>query len=165
MRFVFALTLALLVEVWAACAGGPSHAAESTLPTPRFAALRSDEVNVRTGPGVRYPIDWVFTRKTLPVQITAEVDTWRKIRAVDGTEGWVHQSMLTGRRTALITGEVRTLHQKNDPATPAVAMVEPGVIGQLLECRDAWCRLDVQGQKGWLPRDEFWGALPAENFK
>ena len=161
MRFVFALTLALL----AAGGGGPSHAAESTLPTPRFAALRSDEVNVRTGPGVRYPIDWVFTRKTLPVQITAEVDTWRKIRAVDGTEGWVHQSMLTGRRTALITGAIRTLHQTNDPQAPAVAMVEPGVIGQLLECRDAWCRLDVQGQKGWLQRDEFWGALPTENFK
>ena len=72
MRFVFALTLALL----AASVGSPTHAAEPTLSTPRFAALRSDEVNVRTGPGVRYPIDWVFTRKTLPVQITAEVDTF-----------------------------------------------------------------------------------------
>src|SRR3954470_680267 len=161
MRSVFGVALAVAL----ATAVPLSHAAETTLPVPRFVSLRSDEVNVRTGPGVRYPIDWVFTRKTLPVQITAEVDTWRKIRAVDGTEGWVHQSMPTGRRTALITGEVRTLHQKSDPQAPAVAMVEPGVIGQLLECRDAWCRLDVQGQKGWLPRDEFWGALPAENFK
>ncbi len=161
MRFVFALAFALLF----ASAGGASHAAESTLPVPRFVSLRSDEVNVRTGPGVRYPIDWVFTRKTMPVQITAEVETWRKIRTVDGTEGWVHQSMLTGRRTALVTGEVRTLHQKNDPASPAVAMLEPGVIGSLLECRDAWCRLDVQGQKGWIERDDIWGALPAENFK
>src|SRR5437868_5496125 len=133
MRFVFALTLALLVT----SAGGPSHAAESTLPTPRFAALRSDEVNVRTGPGVRYPIDWVFTRKTLPVQITAEVDTWRKIRAVDGTEGWVHQSMLTGRRTAMVTGELRTLRKRNDAEAAALALLEPGVIGSLLECRDA----------------------------
>ena len=162
MRTVFGVALAIGL----ALAGGPLRAAgESTLPVPRFVSLRSDEVNVRTGPGVRYPIDWVFTRKTLPVQITAEVETWRKIRAVDGTEGWVHQSMLTGRRTALITGEIRTVRQKNATDAPPVAMVEPGVIAQLLECREAWCRIEVSGQKGWLKRDEFWGALPAENFK
>jgi SH3-like domain-containing protein len=157
--------LGVMLVIALAIATVPSHAAESTLPVPRFVSLRSDEVNVRTGPGVRYPIDWVFTRKTLPVQVTAEVDTWRKIRAVDGTEGWVHQSMLTGRRTALITGEVRTLRQKNDAGAPTVAMIEPGVIGHLLECRDTWCRIEVSGQKGWLQRDEFWGVLPAETFK
>ena len=161
MRSVFGLALA----VWLASAGGALHAADPNLPVPRFVSLRSDEVNVRTGPGVRYPIDWVFTRKTMPVQITAEVETWRKIRAVDGTEGWVHQSMLTGRRTALITGEVRTVRQKNAADAPPVAMVEPGVIAQLLECREAWCRIEVSGQKGWLQRDEFWGVLPAETFK
>ena len=144
---------------------GLAQAADSALPVPRFVSLRSDEVNVRTGPGVRYPIDWVFQRKTMPVEVLAEVDTWRKIRAADGTEGWVHQSMLTGRRTALITGEVQTLRKRNAADAAAVALLEPGVIGSLLECRDAWCRLEVAGQKGWLPRDALWGVLPNENFR
>jgi len=143
---------------------GLAQAADSALPVPRFVSLRSDEVNVRTGPGVRYPIDWVFQRKTMPVEILAEVDTWRKIRALDGTEGWVHQSMLTGRRTALITGEVQTLRKRNAADAAAVALLEPGVIGSLLECRDAWCRLEIAGNKGWLPRDTLWGVLPSENF-
>jgi len=143
----------------------PGTAAEVNLPVPRFVSLRSDEVNVRTGPGIRYPIDWVFVRKTMPVEVLAEVDTWRKIRSLDGTEGWVHQSMLTGRRTAVVTGsETRALHKRNDATTATVALLEPGVIANLLECRDAWCRLEVGGQKGWLPREQLWGVLPSENF-
>ncbi|MBV8170293.1 MAG: SH3 domain-containing protein [Alphaproteobacteria bacterium] len=144
---------------------GLAQAADSALPVPRFVSLRSDEVNVRTGPGVRYPIDWVFQRKTMPVEVLAEVDTWRKVRAADGTEGWVHQSMLTGRRTAMVTGrDVLTLRKRNASDADAVAMLEPGVIGNLLECRDAWCRLEIAGNKGWLPRDTLWGVLPSENF-
>ena len=164
MRLVLGLAVAGLVAAVLTAGAGPSRAADSSLPVPRFVSLRSDEVNVRTGPGVRYPIDWVFQRKTMPVQVLAEVETWRKIRAIDGTEGWVHQSMLTGRRTAIVLGEVRTLRRKNDPEAAAVALVEPGVIGTLLECKTAWCRLEVAGQKGWLPRDQVWGVLPSETF-
>jgi SH3-like domain-containing protein len=161
MRSVLLLLFALALTAPAPSA----RAADAGLPVPRFVSLRSDEVNVRTGPGVRYPIDWVFVRKTMPVEVLAEVDTWRKVRSLDGTEGWVHQSMLTGRRTAIVIGsETRSLHQRNDPATPTIAELEPGVIGGLLECRDAWCRLEVAGQKGWLPRDQLWGVLPTENF-
>jgi SH3-like domain-containing protein len=161
MRLTVGVALASLL----AAAAGSADAAESSLPVPRFVSLRSDEVNVRTGPGVRYPIDWVFQRKTLPVEVLAEVDTWRKIRAADGTEGWVHQSMLTGRRTALVTGAVQTLRKSNSADAAPVAMLEPGVIANLLECRDSWCRLEVAGQKGWLPRDTLWGVFPNENFK
>src|SRR5258708_26437841 len=157
---ILRLALAGLIGV----ASGVAQAAESSLPVPRFVSLRSDEVNVRTGPGVRYPIDWVFQRKTMPVEVLAEVETWRKIRTIDGTEGWVHQSMLTGRRTAIVLGEVRTLRKKNDPEAAPVALLEPGVIGALLECRTAWCRLEVAGQKGWPPRDQGWGVVPAETF-
>jgi SH3-like domain-containing protein len=159
------LILALLFGLALAGPAQPSRAAESSLPVPRFVSLRSDEVNLRTGPGVRYPIDWVFVRKTMPVEVLAEVETWRRIRSLDGTEGWVHQSMLTGRRTAVIVGAAtRNLLKRNDPTAPTIALLEPGVIGNLLECRDAWCRLEVGGQKGWLPRDELWGVLPTENF-
>ncbi|HKH69397.1 MAG TPA: SH3 domain-containing protein, partial [Reyranella sp.] len=79
-------------------AGDKSAAAQqrkgSGLPIPRFASLRSDEVNVRTGPGPRYPIDWVFKRKAMPVEIVAEFENWRKIRDWQGASGWVHQSLL-----------------------------------------------------------------------
>jgi SH3-like domain-containing protein len=137
-------------------------AAEKALPVPRFVSLRADEVNLRTGPGERYPIDWVLTRKGLPVEIVEEFEAWRKIRDPQGTEGWVHQRMVTGTRNVMVTGDVRTLRADPDATAPAVARAEPGVIAHLLDCRDTWCRVELQGMKGWLKRSEVWGVYPSE---
>ena len=81
------------------------------LPLPRFAALRSDEVNLRAGPGTRYPIDWVYKRRDLPVEILREFEVWRLIQDPDGIKGWVHQATLTGRRAFIVTGGDATLRR------------------------------------------------------
>src|SRR5258706_546116 len=82
-----------------------SAANAASLPLPRFVSLKSEEANVRTGPGTRYPIQWVYHRAGMPVEIVEEYDLWRKIRDVEGTTGWVHKTMLAGNRTALIKGK------------------------------------------------------------
>ena len=129
---------------------------------PRFASLKADEANLRTGPGERYPIDWVLTKKGLPVEIVAEFDVWRKVHDSEGSEGWVHQRLLAGSRTVLIVGNIRVLRTEPDAAAPAVARAEPGVIARLLECRGPWCRIEAQDIKGWLRRSEVWGVYPDE---
>jgi SH3-like domain-containing protein len=154
--------LAILLSGSMLLAGSPLRAAEKALPVPRFVTLRSDQVNVRTGPGEQYPIDWVFTRKSMPVEIVAEFKTWRKIRDVDGTEGWVYERMVAGRRTVLVRGQVRALHDKPRADSDIVARAEPGVIATLLECDAAWCRVETDGVRGWLGRDEIWGVYPDE---
>ena len=146
-------------------AGADAAAAETTgLPLPRFVSLRADEVNLRTGPGVQYPIDWVYRRRHLPVEIIAEYDTWRKVRDWQGTEGWIHRSMLSNERTVVVAGKLRTLRQKSDTTARPVALAEAGVIARLLECPDAstWCRVEVDGFEGWFRRIEFWGVYRDE---
>jgi len=152
--------LRLAAAIILVLAGSLAVAAER--PLPRFATLRVDEVNLRTGPGERYPIDWVLIRKGLPVEIVEEFDVWRKIRDFQGSEGWVHQRMLTGARNVLIEGGVRILHAEADAASPPVARAEAGVVARLLECRGPGCRVEAQGVKGWLKRDEVWGVYPDE---
>ncbi len=150
-----------LVLCWLlAGAPAPAQATVGTvtgLPLPRFVSLRANEVNFRTGPGVRYPIEWVFMRAGLPVQVIAEFDTWRKIRDPDGTEGWVHQSMLSGRRHVIVIEQVRSLRKTPAPAAVPIARLEPGVILRLATCRAAWCEVEVGGRRGWLPRANVWG--------
>jgi SH3-like domain-containing protein len=135
---------------------------ETNLPIPRFVSLRSNEVNLRTGPGTTYPVEWVYVRRGLPVEVIAEFDVWRRIRDWQNTIGWVHQSMLDGKRTALIVGGDRSLLREPADPAPLVARVAPGVIARLLECDDLWCRIEAQGYRGWLKRDEFWGSYPKE---
>jgi SH3-like domain-containing protein len=129
---------------------------------PRFVSLRSDEVNLRTGPGERYPIDWVLVKKGLPVEVIEEFDVWRRVRDWQGSEGWVHQRMVAGARTVIVTGKLRTLRAEPGDGAPALAQVEPGVIARLIECRDAWCRVEAESIKGWLKRGEIWGVYADE---
>ena len=143
----------------------PAHAANEDLPLPRFASLRSNEVNLRTGPGTNYPVDWVLTRRAMPVEVLAEFDIWRKIRDWQGTVGWVHQSMLTGNRTTLILASPRLLRSDPGGGARPVVQLEPGVIAKLLECSGEWCRLEANGYRGWLKRDEFFGVFPNETVK
>jgi SH3-like domain-containing protein len=143
----------------------PSDAAESSgLPLPRFVSLRSDEVNLRTGPGVRYPVDWIYTRRDLPVEVIAEFETWRKIRDWQGAEGWVHQSMLAARRMVVVTGQQRRLRADADEKAPSLALVDPNVTGRLLGCPrgKVYCRVEIDSIEGWLKRDEFWGVYQTE---
>ena len=122
---------------------------------------------MRTGPGVRYPVDWVYKRRNLPVEVIAEFGTWRKIRDVQGTQGWVHQSMLSSRRTFSITGQTRNLRRKGDSKSPPAARIDPGVIGKILHCKkgEGWCKVSIGKYEGWLRRVEFWGAYPREVIK
>ncbi|MBV8588678.1 MAG: hypothetical protein JO212_01190, partial [Acetobacteraceae bacterium] len=142
----------------------PGKGTVTGLPLPRFAALRSDDVNLRSGPGTRYPIQWVYKRHDLPVEIEREFEVWRFVRDPDGIKGWVHQATLTGRRTFIVTGREHVIRGSPEDSAPAVARLKPGVIGRLRSCepQSGWCQVQIGEYRGWLKRDAFWGALPRE---
>ena len=137
---------------------------KTSLSLPRFASLRSDEVNIRTGPGLRYPIEWVYQRRSMPVEIIAEYETWRKVRDSEMVLGWIHQSMLSGKRHILVINSRQLLRKRNATKSAAVAEVEPGVIGTLKYCElnNEWCEIEIKKYKGWLLRTQFWGVQPNE---
>jgi SH3-like domain-containing protein len=140
---------------------------EPSLPVPRFVSFRTDPVNLRTGPGVRYPVDWIYMRRRLPVEVIAEFETWRQIRDPDGAEGWIHQSMLSGRRTGMIKDKPQALRKANVDAAETLAMLEPGVIVDVQRCPGdgLFCRIEINGLQGWLKRDQFWGVYPQEKIE
>jgi SH3-like domain-containing protein len=142
----------------------PSTGQVSGLPIPRFAALRSNEVNLRAGPDTRFPIEWSYQRRDLPVMIVGEHLLWRRVRDMDGIEGWVHQATLAGRRTFLVQGQERTLRARADDASAAVAVLRPGVVGRIRRCEAtaAWCEVQAGDHRGWLRREGLWGIAAGE---
>ena len=136
----------------------------SHLPIPRFAALRSGEVNMRTGPGTRYPIEWVYSRRGLPVEVIAEYDIWRRVRDPDGIEGWVNKTELTGKRSLIVTGATHELRNDHDDNAGSLAHLQAGAMGQLVSCTQEWCKVKFDDKKGYLRKTEFWGAYPNETF-
>ena len=135
-------------------------------PIPRFASLNADQIYARSGPGTRFPIAWEYQRKSLPIEIIQEFDNWRKIRDIDGEEGWVHQSLLSGKRYAIQnTGQAVPIRRDNNDDARVVAMVESGAILRLDSCELAWCRVSASGFKGWISSVSLWGVYEGERIE
>jgi len=134
------------------------------IPVPRFVSLKSNEINQRVGPGPNYPVEWIYLKAGLPVEIIAEFDNWRKIRDMDGVEGWVHQSMVCSKRHGVIQGAETLIYSKEDLKSQPLVRLEPGVIVEILKCRNEWCQVRVFDFKGWVQRAFLWGLYPKETI-
>ena len=183
MLFVPAFTgrvRAFLLILLALCAGlaavPPALGQDnpSGLPLPRFVTTRSHPINVRVGPGTRYEIAWNYTVSGVPVEIIQEFDTWRKIRDIDGDEGWVHQSLLSGNRAGFATplmanGEV-IMHADRSTDAAARARLAAGLRVSISECDGDWCNVSArqsdtsQTWSGFVPQEQLWGVYPGEVF-
>jgi SH3-like domain-containing protein len=100
----------------------------------------------------------------MPLRITAEHGHWRRVEDRDGMGGWVHYSLLSGTRTAIVEKDMLTLHARPDPDAPVIAALELGVIARVSECGEEWCLLRSGGFKGWAPKARLWGVQPRETF-
>ena len=145
---------------------GSNSGTNTGLAIPRFVSLKTDRVNVRRGPARDHEVVWVFTRTGLPVEIIAESDNWRRIRDVDGSEGWILHSLLSGRRTALVAPWAKeatlNLYSARSADAPINARLAPGVLGQIKTCGNGWCRLSGDRFDGWIQQDRLWGVYPDE---
>ncbi|MBY0337089.1 MAG: hypothetical protein K2X11_10775, partial [Acetobacteraceae bacterium] len=167
----------------------PSIGSVTGLPLPRFAALRSDNVNLRVGPGTNFPIEWRYQRRDLPVMILREHDQWRRIRDMEGAEGWIAASNLQpGRRTFMVRAPASQapgaapvqpaaataappteieLRRRAEDQAPAVARLRVGVVGRIRACEanSPWCEVQVQDHRGFLRRSEMFGIGAEEEIR
>ncbi|MCH8466512.1 MAG: aspartyl-trna synthetase [Roseinatronobacter sp.] len=136
----------------------------TNLPLPRYVSLKSNEANARRGPDQSHRIDWVYSRRDLPLRITAEFENWRRVEDAEGQGGWMHHALLSGARTVLVQTDMTPLHQRPDTTSPQTALLERGVIARMRACEHDWCRLEVEGARGWAKKRHLWGVESDEAF-
>ncbi len=163
-----------LVAAFAICGSAIAQAQDmqagsvTGLPVPRYVSLKTDRVNLREGPSKEHRTRWVYQRAGLPVEVTAEFETWRRVRDADGTEGWVLHSLLSGRRTALIApwsrNKAEAIPMRSAAADEAgvVAQLQPGVVANVASCASSWCRVSVGNINGYIRQERLWGVYPNE---
>lgn len=135
--------------------------AEDAKKLPRFAALKTNDVNVRVGPGENFPIKFSFHRQFWPVKITREFDDWRKIMDKHRNEGWVHRRTLCGKTYVLVLKK-SILLKSDDLSSPPIARIDKDVHVLLKKCDPIQCKIEVayQGKvmKGWVEKKNLWGV-------
>jgi SH3-like domain-containing protein len=140
----------------------PTKGAVTNLPVPRYVTLKTNKGNARRGPGLSHRVDWVFTRPGIPLRVTAEYENWRRIEDSEGVGGWIHYTLLSGTRSVLVTQDMAEFRNAPLPDAMVVVQAEQGVVGRLMECAPAWCRVGIEGYEGWVLKSALWGVDPDE---
>ncbi len=155
-------------DITASLTAPPEQLGPSGLPLPRFVTIKAGKVNVRKGPSSDHEVAWVFQRKGMPVEITLEFENWRKIRDSEGGEGWILQSMLSGKRNALVADWAKNkavvLHDGASEKSAAVAKLSVGVIGEIQSCNGKWCYVVTADYEGYAKQNQLWGIYPDERL-
>jgi len=160
--------LVIVAGVAAPAAAGqePGRGPVTNLPLPRFVSMRAETANARRGPSLDQRVDWEFMHRGMPLEVTAEYGQWRRVVDAEGKGGWVHHMLLSGVRSALVLGDAPVpVRAEPDAGGRVVAFAEPGAIGRLEACRNAWCEIDSGSVEGWLPRAGLWGVGPDETLE
>ena len=154
--------LALVLAAWL---GGAGLAIADTgrvsgLPVPRFVSVGVEVANLRVGPRNSYDVVAIYRRRGLPLKVVDEFDTWREVEDHEGTRGWMHQRLLSGRRMVMVVDEPQALRRGATAQAPPILLAEPSVLGQLLRCEEDWCFVEIDGRRGWMATSGLWGVLP-----
>lgn len=130
---------------------------------PYWASIATGDALMRTGPERTYPATWRYRRRDLPVQVLQVYGNWRRIREQDGTEGWMLATLLSAKRSAVVTGNgPAPMHADPDSSSGLSWRAEPGVVGKISNCESGWCLFDAAGKKGYIQVDRIWGVDAGE---
>ena len=136
----------------------------TNLQLPRFVSLKSNDVNLRVGPSVNYPIELKYIQNNLPIEIIDEFDVWRKIKDHQNNIGWLHKSLIKGDRYILITNKNNLINIYSRPNGNIVAKVANNNILSLESCLINWCLISNDSVKGWISKDFIWGIYKNEVY-
>ena len=140
----------------------PQKGQVTNLPIPRYVSLKVKEANARRGPSLSHKIDWIYKRQNMPLEIYAEYENWRRVRDFEGLGGWVHYTLLSGIRYVLIKNELLEMRLLPSIDAQVIAKVPQHNIATLDKCNKDWCRINDDGYKGWVPKNEIWGVYEDE---
>ncbi|GAB1381199.1 SH3 domain-containing protein [Pararhodobacter sp.] len=143
----------------------PTVGPETGLPLPRYVSLKTSRGRARRGPSDTHRVDWIYTLRDLPLRVTGEFEHWRRVEDSEGEGGWIHYSLLSGVRTVLVTQDMTPLRALPQPGATELAYLEAGVVARIMECSSGWCRVSVEGSRGWLETSAVWGVEPGEELR
>ncbi|TPL75278.1 aspartyl-trna synthetase [Mesorhizobium sp. B2-3-13] len=165
----WSISLARFILIAASLAGSATatglRSKANLLVLPRFATLRASSANLRVGPGMGYQVEWVLMRPGMPLEIYQQYDNWRRVRDWDGTSGWIHGALLSGRRAAVVAPWAKdnvALRDKPSTGSSVVAWLQPCVRVELTRCDGQWCAVGLGPKSGFIRQTSMWGVYPGE---
>ena len=149
--YLFFLFLIFLLEFFIS----PSLASDDK----KFLSLKKNEVNLRQGPSLEYPIKLVYKKKYLPVIILDKSGPFRKIRDFENNTGWIHIALLSKKKSAINIKNNSILYKKPTIYSKPLAKLESGRLVIVKKCKVKWCKIESGDYQGWIYKKNLWGRI------
>ena len=121
-----------------------------------YLMLKNSKVNVRMGPGLDYPVKFIYKKKYLPVKVVDKKENFRKVIDHKKNSGWIHISQLKKVNSVIVLSN-RILFKKPTFNSKPVVNIEGGRLFVLEKCKKDWCEVSSQNYSGWINMDNVWG--------
>ena len=121
-----------------------------------FLSLKYKKVNVRYGPGLDYPIKFVYLKKNFPVEVIDEKENFRKILDYKNNGGWVHRSQLK-KNGSLIALEEKILFNSSTKYSSPLAVIKRGRLLIIKKRKKNWLKVATGDYTGWVINAKLWG--------
>ena len=121
-----------------------------------YLMLKNSKVNVRMGPGLDYPIKFIYKKKYLPVKVVDKKENFRKVIDHKKNSGWIHISQLKKVNSVIVLSN-RILFKKPTINSKPIANIENGKLFILEKCKKDWCKVSGKNYSGWFNIDDVWG--------
>lgn len=132
---------------------------------PYYATIKASKANIRKGPSIKYPIEWVYQHRYWPVRVVATFENWRKVEDAYGEAGWIHENLLTSSRYVYISQKgIQNVYRLPVPTATVSLKVEQGVIAKLIQCKNRWCKIKADDNEGWISSASLWGVDANEDI-
>ncbi|WP_415300077.1 SH3 domain-containing protein [Candidatus Pelagibacter sp. Uisw_134_02] len=123
----------------------------------KFLSLKKNKTNVRYGPGLDYPIKYIYRKINLPVKQIDKKENWRRVLFLDNNSGWIHWSQLK-QSNSVITIERKLLFKKPSKFSEPLAKLEKGRLLVIKKCEEQWCSVTTDKYTGWVKIRNTWGS-------
>ena len=125
-----------------------------------FVSIKAKEVNLRTGPNIRYPIKLHIIGKNEPLKVINKFQHWRQVEDSENDTGWVHVSNLSSKKFVKSKCESHmSIYIQPDEKSKTIAKAESNVVFSLIECKNDWCKIEKNSTKGWALKRNLWGDV------
>ena len=124
----------------------------------KFLSLKKNKTNVRYGPGLDYPIKYIYRKINLPVKQIDKKENWRRVVFLDNNSGWIHYSQLKPSNSIIIL-ERKILFKKPENFSEPIARLEKGRLLIVKKCQNIWCKIKTDDYSGWVEIDNIWGSI------
>ena len=124
-----------------------------------FLSLKNDEVNLRQGPSLQYPIILTYKKKYLPVIILDKSENWRRIQDLENNTGWIHIKLLTKKKSAINMKNNSIIYKKPTIFSKPIAKLETGRLILIKKCKIKWCKITSGKYNGWINKNYLWGKI------